>query len=331
MSGHDLRAGPVFVHAMWRTGSTYFFHKLRKDCQFCTFYEPLNEGLLHLTEQKRKDGHSETARLLRHDFLDRHYFDEYPLESSGGVQGLLPEFCYRKYALAEDADEPALEAYFRHLITIAATQSRRPVLQCNRTLMRVGWLKRRFGGAHILLVRSPRQVWMSFASQPSYFSAVICEILGHHLDHKLLGPIAHRWHITRPTRTLDFTALSRIVDTLSHRMYGLFHAFYVVTLMTSFRRCDLLIDLGQVTQSPEIITGVESRLREFDVSLSLEDCAVPQHCITSVEDMRAQEAENRAWLPTICGDALNADRRGLESRMTPLSAEVLEEMLPYLA
>lgn len=330
MSDHDLRTGPVFVHALWRTGSTYFFHKLRQDCRFCTYYEPLNEGLLHLTEQERNGGHRETARLLRHDFLDRHYFEEYSLEPDRAVQGLLPDFCYRKYVLAEDDDEPELEAYFERLIAAAVARSRRPILQCNRTLMRVGWLKRRFGGPHILLVRSPRQVWMSFASQPPYFCAAICEILGQNSDHKLLGPIARRWGIARPTRMLDFSAWSRTVDTLGGRMYGLFHAFYIATLISSLHSSDLVIDLGAVSQSPDVKTAVESRLREFGVSLSLEDCAVPRHAITSAQDMQAQEVENRAWLSTICLDAPKIEGRALGARMTPLSTEVIDEIQPYV-
>jgi hypothetical protein len=48
------------------------------------------------------------------------------------------------------------------------------VLACCRTLGRIGWLKRRFDGFHIMLIRDPVQQWMSFYSlrrrpRPTYF------------------------------------------------------------------------------------------------------------------------------------------------------------------
>jgi hypothetical protein len=48
------------------------------------------------------------------------------------------------------------------------------VLACCRTLGRIDWLKRRFDGFHIVLIRDPVQQWMSFYSlrrrpRPTYF------------------------------------------------------------------------------------------------------------------------------------------------------------------
>ena len=39
---------PVFLHCMWRTGSTFIFGKFRENPRYRCFYEPLNEALATL-------------------------------------------------------------------------------------------------------------------------------------------------------------------------------------------------------------------------------------------------------------------------------------------
>jgi hypothetical protein len=96
------------------------------------------------------------------------------LGPDGGVHGFEARLALDDYFLPADQEDPGQAAYVETLIAAARREDRTPVLACCRTLGRIGWLRRRFGGTHIVLIRDPVQQWRSFYSlrkrpRPTYF------------------------------------------------------------------------------------------------------------------------------------------------------------------
>ena len=74
MPGQDL----IFIHAWWRSGSTYIWSKLRENKSCRCYYEPLNEKIADLNVVDVKASPDlDVSRNLRHPIPTKHYFAEY--------------------------------------------------------------------------------------------------------------------------------------------------------------------------------------------------------------------------------------------------------------
>ena len=85
----------LLLNGLWRTATTYLWHKVRSLPQWSCYYEPLHEGLAAYTpsiaDLWRRYA---TWTILRHPALESGYFDEFPLRASGpaypGITPTLP-------------------------------------------------------------------------------------------------------------------------------------------------------------------------------------------------------------------------------------------------
>lgn len=159
---------PIFLHSLFRSGSTYLFDKFRRaDALYC-YQEPCNESLIELDVNpdelvKSPDYHNHT---LRHPALNAPYFFEFHCVHDR-LRGLFKKsFSYDEYFTGPQLPE-AQKKYFGTLIEVA---SKRPLLQFCRSAGRIEALKREFGGTHIHLWREPRGQWWSYKVS-DYFDA----------------------------------------------------------------------------------------------------------------------------------------------------------------
>jgi hypothetical protein len=159
---------PVFMHSLFRSGSTYLFDKFRRTEQFYCYQEPCNEALINLDRSpdeflKRPENDN---RLLRHPTLTAPYFFEFH-----GVRDQLAGLFKKSFSFDDYFAGPQLSQeqrkYFGTLIDAAP---RRPLLQFCRSAGRVEALKHEFGGIHIHLWREPRGQWWSYKIS-TYFDA----------------------------------------------------------------------------------------------------------------------------------------------------------------
>jgi hypothetical protein len=174
---------PIFIHSLWRAGSTYLWSRFRALPQICAYYEPFHEALASASEADLAASTPESWSS-GHEPLERPYFAEFlPLIADRGVPGFAKSFSIDHYF----EDDPAILAgedrYVAALIAHARAQAKRPVFGCCRTLGRARWLKRRFGGVHLVLTRNPRQQWYSGYLQKiergnAYFELMPFQILG---------------------------------------------------------------------------------------------------------------------------------------------------------
>lgn len=159
---------PVFVHSLFRSGSTYLFDKFRRTGQFTCFQEPCNEALIDLDTRpesflKQPDFDNQ---MLRHPTLEAPYFHEF-YQIREHLKGLYKKsFSYDEFFTGSRLSREQ-EQFFGTLIYAAPD---RPLLQFCRSAGRVGALKNRFGGCHVHLWREPRGQWWSYKIS-SYFDA----------------------------------------------------------------------------------------------------------------------------------------------------------------
>ena len=156
---------PIFIHAWWRSGSTYIWSKLRENKSCRCYFEPLNRRITDLdlatVEAAPKIADSEA---LRHPDLDAHYFAEYADLLRSGSLRYSPELAYQRYFLQPRQADERLHEYLGGLISSASAASRRAILCFCRSQMRSAWMKQTFGGIHVAQIRNPVDQWASFKS-----------------------------------------------------------------------------------------------------------------------------------------------------------------------
>ena len=157
---------PIFLHGLWRSGSTYVWSRFRAADGTLCYYEPLHDGLRRLTNERIRRDTPENIRGNGHPDLAEPYFAEFaPLVGGRGVRGYQRRFAYSRFAPPRDEQDRALEAYVRGLVDHARGRDRSAVLGFNRTGLRVAWLRDRFDACNIHIDRDPIDVFSSYLSQ----------------------------------------------------------------------------------------------------------------------------------------------------------------------
>ena len=282
MEGIQSEARPVFIHALWRTGSTYIWTKFRREARYWAYYEPLNEQLIHSSESLRLVYAPETVGSLRHPpSRDPFCFREYPFRPEDGVEYFEKSLSCERYCLDEDSTDEALRRYIANLVDYARSQQRVPVLQFNRALLRSRWLTRQFNPVNILLLRRPMDIWKSFLSFPeSPFVMMLCLVLGQNRTSSPLNAL-DRWSevpfYVGETIEQDHAFYGSYAHEHMDTLYPLFYAFYLLTCLANVPIADCILDMTEITENPEARAAAERRLRELGMEISLEDCKLPTY------------------------------------------------------
>lgn len=163
---------PIFIHGLFRCGSTYFFDKLRSDGRYQCFYEPFHHVIGDL-DAKNIDiwNHSgKTSKRMNHPLLDRPHFYEYlSCFESGRIKSFDKKLSYdRFYLKADDYFNPEKD-YIDNLIN-STPKGKIPVLQFNRSSFRLKHFVDNYPGCeHIYLLRSPRNQFKSYVASGQIF------------------------------------------------------------------------------------------------------------------------------------------------------------------
>jgi hypothetical protein len=245
---------PVFLHAAWRSNSTFYWSRFRAVPRTLCFYEPLHHGLARLTHRRILGDGANTAEFLRHPTPDAPYFAEYaPLvRPMGGVRRYGEALAYERFHLAEHDAHAALQRYLSGLIQHAQGMGRQPVLGFNRSGGRVAWMKQRFAAFDIHIDRDPAAIWGSYACERARgnnaFFSMWLRILEANQRHPVWAPLADRLKPRGPVkRRLSMTGPEhrrRIVGMDDADSYLLVFYAWLATAPASMAACDLVIDDG---------------------------------------------------------------------------------------
>lgn len=248
------------------------------------YYEPWHEQLARQT--------AATIRLetpdnsgLRHPGGAEPYLREFEvlLDPAGGVRGFDPSFALDRFWIEPGASDLAQQAYVQGLVGAARERGETPVLACCRSLGRAGWLKRRFGGFHVVLIRDPIQQWLSFYSlrrrpRPTYFElchyVLLAEmdgcadiaraILGHALGGGGALPrrlAKARGKLKRAPASLSFQA---------------FLAVWLRSYLKALPHADLVIDVDRLARDQAYARQIEAAIADgCGLRPDFSDCRAP--------------------------------------------------------
>jgi hypothetical protein len=283
VASSDLAPLPVFVHSGWRCSSTYVWSRLRALPGVRAYYEPWHEQLANLTPERIA---RETPRAsgLRHPGDDVPYLAEFAdlLKPGGGVAGYQARFALDDYFLPADRQDAAQTAYVAGLVGSAQAAGLTPVLACCRTLGRVDWLRRRFGGFHVVLIRDPLQQWLSFHSlrkrpRPTYFElcqyVMLSEAVGAEPLARQLGLPAPKGD-DLPARIA--AVRRRLKRAPAQTSFTAFLAIYLLSYLRALPQADLIIDVDRLGQDEGYAAGISEALRAgCGLAPDFSDCRTP--------------------------------------------------------
>ena len=159
-----MRKNPIFIHSLFRTGSTYVWNKFRQHDEYYCYYEPFHQEMASLEKGKIDIwGYDKSCtQWMRHPDLNVGYLREYEKVLEPGVKGV--PFFKKSFSFDNffnNAENPDQKKYIDFLLESAG--DRTPVLQFNRSSLRISWFKRNYPDAlHLYLMRGPRDQFHSY-------------------------------------------------------------------------------------------------------------------------------------------------------------------------
>jgi hypothetical protein len=283
---------PIFIHAFWRTGSTYLWKKFRDRPQYRAYYEPLHEILIKPEGAILAELSGGDRAALRHPPIDEFYFAEFPFRENGGVECFEKRFSYENYCLDEDKEDEPLRRYIANLIAHASRHGQRAVLQFNRSLFRLGWLRRHFPSVNILLLRRPADVWRSVLSfADCSFAGVFYILLGQNRAKPPLCFLPEWTSIpcfAGETIDRDYAFYRPAVMQNVGKLYPAFFDFYVTATIQAASLADCILDIDEISANPQVCKLAEKRLAELGAAIAMDDCRVPSE--------RGVSSQTSEWL-----------------------------------
>ncbi|MCX7098688.1 MAG: DUF4214 domain-containing protein [Methylococcales bacterium] len=290
-----LSQEPIFIHSLWRSGSTYVFNAFRRsEAGYWSYQEPLNEIALRAKDNPDifPNFTSESLVVLRHPVLEKPYFYELQ-QTYQAWSGLIEKSIIYDDYFGVTAAEP-LENYLRALISAAHG---RPVIQECRTSCRIGLIKRSIGGVNIYLWRNPWDQWWSFKLN-DYFGAVCQIILGAQSRLPFVAKIREEigyseFHHELLQEEFGYFFQHRLT---SENSYLLFYAFWCLGLLEGMAYADHLLNIDSLSTSQGYRLTINKHFEELGINgVDFSDCNVPQGFFDASDIDMFTRIENRVY------------------------------------
>lgn len=265
---------PVFLHAMWRTGSSYLLSRFAAEEAYLPFYEPFNGeiGSRRLRGKAEKD-YTQRLEALRHPSAGDGYFEVYderdPL--SGQELWRLAAPCLPLHDVYNGLSKQGaglLEACIR----LARSHGRAAVLGHCHSGLQILDMRRRFGGRHLYLTRPAREQFFSYAplSNDFFMAATILQLLSS-------SPLQEHARALAPSlATMPASLLVPFVREVPHwvamrlgrslwrrldyeEMYALFYLSWLVSNQAGQRQCDEIFSLTELREDAARRSAIETR------------------------------------------------------------------------
>lgn len=275
----------VFVHSLFRSGSTYFYNALKRTGKFHVYHEPMHEIIASLSSSwSELNGRQDQLKsTLRHDFLIGGYFDEFSNLLPGINNTFDTKFSFGHYFMEAYDTSPELKAYIDLLVNEAPKP---PVLQCTRTSGRIAWLKENYKSNHIFLLRNPWGQWYSYKVD-SYIATTPLIIYSQDNLPEVLQAI---FEASGALPLMDCESQDEIVHNFKCPLppvqdYFLFFGLWLHSFVCGERDCDVFIDMDEISTSTEYQMDCLASLEKIGVqSIDLSDASLHR----TVFDVREQ-------------------------------------------
>lgn len=298
---------PVFLHSMWRTGSTYLLSRFSAEPGYLSFYEPFN-GEISSARKRRMAAaqYQERHKALRHPGSDGGYFSIYdeadPIDGQPLWRHSSPSLCLHDvYNRLSPAGEQLLAACGR----LAASRRQIPVFGFCHSGLQIADMHKVFGGVHVYLSRPHRDQFVSYqpAHNDFFVPATVMQMLASAQGCETalcLVPALRMWRALYPPsliRTMPHAATMKLARSVASKLSldQKFKLFYLSWLL-SHRPVPGVpmetISLPALQRQPELRQAFESR---FGVRLvDLNYPRVDQTLYSSFDVEGAEQAVQRA-------------------------------------
>ncbi|WP_152226993.1 hypothetical protein [Pseudomonas sp. SCB32] len=285
---------PVFIHSLFRAGSTYIFNTFRTaKSNFWCYQEPLHEFILSSKGALENLIIESDALLatLRHPKMSAPHFQEVYEVAESCLPQLSADMCYAGY-FGEDIVTSGTP-YFSSLIEAAKG---RPVIEECRTASRVGTLKNALGGTHIYLWRNPWDQWWSYKTFP-YFTHANQVILDSCVGPQPIGILKDSISFTPSDKSsivekFDFFYQRPLS---ANESYLTFYILWCMALREGIAAADILLNIDRLSESADYRQEILDQLQQHDITgLDFSDCRSPCAVYDKEEIQFFEEIEARA-------------------------------------
>lgn len=296
---------PVFIHSLFRTGSTYLWNKFRQQSGFHCYFEPFHQELAFLETggPSRWDSSPHVASSMRHPRLDREYMHEYRHLLRPGRPGV--PFFKKSFSFDDFCKEgahPEQKQYIDRLLAGAGTKT--PLLQFNRSALRTGWFKNEYPDAiHLYLFRDPRRQFLSFLSlqeQDGQDIFLLMNLLVVSINQrkypafeKLAGRLPLFEYHAREFRREEMFYRYLLPFYSRMEQYRLHYCLWFAALLENLARADLLLNLDWLCRDAGYRNRAGRRLEETTgMEVDLSDAVLPPLGMEALPDPETGEIEN---------------------------------------
>ncbi len=329
---------PIFIHAWWRSSSTYVWAKLRQDGALCCYYEPLSEQIAALGPDAVESSAARAVRTaLRHPVPDRAYFAEYLESGMSAVALYSRRLAYDRYLLRPGDEDAGLRRYLDELIDIPARTGRRAVLCFCRSQMRSAWMKQAFGGLHVAQIRNPRDQWASFQVDPYFLQRLL--FLAFKLYAAFPAAFAHIARFAEQAQALSSPAAraspakGRQITLGKRDALRLFLLVWMASALQSIGACDFVLDADRLSADAACRDEAVAWFRSAGCNVDFSDCATPSSATPGSagdEMFRRAMADSVSAIRSNASSLVVADTRAVADRLSSLSGasrKILEDLL----
>lgn len=247
----------IFLHGLWRCGSTYVWTKFRSHNETYCYYEPLQHGLAKLTEERIERVTPKDNDADNHPDTETPKLEEFrPLLQGRGPKGYHRAFCDHSYFLHNKSKSPKLKNYIKNLIDHAEQEGRRPVLGFNRSCLRSGWLNHNFSAYNLHIDRDPIELWHSYhrllqKGNRTFFSAWM-QMVEHNAKSPVFAPLAQEIPLRSGVQKYTSKAkrfYHKALENMSNEeTYFMVYYLWAVCTLHSLSYAQDVLDMSRVTE-----------------------------------------------------------------------------------
>jgi hypothetical protein len=275
-----MNSQAVFIHSLFRAGSTYLYSKFKESGAKC-YQEPIHEIVISAQDDINYLKSDDTnSSQLRHNNLVSEYYSELYELGSEVISKLDEHDIYTNYF--SDTVSDALDDYISSLLS--GSEPIIAIQEC-RTSSRIESFKRKFGGQHIFLTRNPRDQWWSYRVD-RYFDTTTQLIWGtFEQAPNVVRQLAQ--HIAIP-RAIDAALLSQMDRYHCEPMsvatsYFSFYALWLLGYIEAIRHADVIIDMDRLSLDAAYRHETKTKLNEI-IQLDFSDCRMPNNYLSQEEN-----------------------------------------------
>lgn len=325
---------PVFIHSLFRSGSTYVFNVFRTSGKgFWCYQEPLHETVLtHKSNPKRLIEEDDSLlAALRHPDMSAPHFQEIYEVAEICLPNLSANMCYSGYFTENSVNSGA-----PYLSSLIGSAKGRPLIEECRTASRIGVLKSLLGGTHIYLWRNPWDQWWSYKTLQYFAHAnqVILDSSEGPAPIKLLKDAISFVPSGKESITEQFEYFYQR-PLPARESYLVFYVLWCIALKEGKTYADILLNIDSLSESVTYRQCILEQLQQHQIfDLDFSDCRSPSTVFDKSEIRFFEEIEMHASEILLAGGWSQADLdevQSLRKRFAPSSQSESESTDPASA